>query len=306
MSIQYALMDKQIVKHNAAIKAAYRLTLDEQRLMMLCITKVRRDAKNPRRFTIRHDEYCEEFKTSYAYRNMRDAAMRLQQRIIKVGETVIDGKKYDGGAISVLSRHMWQENEGEIMLDFSEFFMPFLESLSRDFTRFGLKDIARMKSIYSIRIYELLKMASEQQKKNSEPVFNIEISELRRMFELEGKYSRHEAFRRKVIDVAVAEINEYSPLLIEYEQIKKGRRIHALKFNISRKKESYSLQPTKNKKEVQKAMTELKEALKMGLDVRLLGKDVREVNGAVVSFKCGTSMNLYNALIEADCVFEVG
>jgi len=300
-------MGKQIVKHNAAIKAAYRLTLDEQRLMMLCITKVRRDSKNPRRFTIRHDEYCEEFKTSYAYRNMRDAAMRLQQRIIKIGEAVIDGKKYDGGAINVLSRQMWQENEGEIMLDFSEFFMPFLEALSKDFTRFGLKDITSMKSIYSIRIYELVKMSYEQQKTNkSQASLTLEINEMRRMFELENKYKAIKDFKKRVVDVAVAEINEYSPLLIEYKQIKKGRRIHALKFNISRKKESYSLQPTKNKKEVQKAMTELKEALGMGLDVRLLGKDVREINGAVVSFKNNTSMNLYSALVDSDCVFEVG
>ena len=299
-------MDKQIVKHNAAIKAAYRLTLDEQRLMMLCITKVRRDSKNPRRFTIRHDEYCEEFKTSYAYRNMRDAAMRLQQRIIKIGETVIDGKKYEGGAINVLSRQMWQEHEGEIMLDFSEFFMPYLESLHRDFTRFGLKDIASMKSIYSIRIYELVKMAYEQQKSNRDQAITIEVSEIRRMFELEGKYKAHKDFKKYVVDKAVAEINAYSPLLIEYEQIKKGRRIHALKFNIKRKKEPYSLKPSKDKKAVAKAMTELKKALGMGLDVRLLGREVKEVNGAVVSFKCGTAMNLYSALVEADCVFEVG
>lgn len=299
-------MDKQIVKHNAAIKASYRLTLDEQRLMMLCIAKLRRDSKNPRRFSIRHDEYCSEFNTSYAYRNMRDAALRLQQRIIKIGAAVIDGKKYDGGAINVLSRQMWQENEGEIMLDFSEFFMPYLESLSDNFTRFGLKDIARMKSIYSIRIYELVKMRYEQQKTTKkQPSLTLEISEIRRMFELQGKYSRHEAFRRKVLDVAVAEINEHSPMLVSYEQVKKGRRIHAITFSISRKAESFSLQPTKNKNAVKSAIKGIKEAVKAGHQVVLLGQEIRAIEGSLVSFKNNKSMNLYAALIESDCAFDV-
>lgn len=289
-------MDKQIVKHNAAIKASYRLTLDEQRLMMLCISQVRRDnPTNPRRFTIHHEEYCKEFSTSYAYRNMKDAAMRLQQRIIKVGRTEIDGVVYDGGAINVLSRQMWQEGEGEIMLDFSEFFMPYLERLSVDFTRFGLKDIAQMTSIYSIRIYELLKMADGQQKSNqAKTVYQINKQEMREMFELGTKYKAHKDFKKRVLDVAMREINQLTPLNIELEQIKKGRSIHAFKFTITRKETE--LKPkSKASKKVLKTCDEIKRAWESGKTITINGKQVTELSGGLVSSNTGTS-NLFEVV----------
>lgn len=288
-------MDKQIVKHNAAIKASYRLTIDEQRLMMLCITKVSRNNNaNSRRFSIRHDEYCNEFSTSYAYRNMRDAAHRLQQRIIKITEkTTIDGVTYDGGAINVLSRQMWQENEGEIMLEFSEYFMPYLEALSRDFTRYGLKDVAGMKSIYSIRIFEFIKMHYNQHHKEPIP-FIIEVSELKRMFELEDKYKLYANFRKKVIDVAVKEINKISPLTISYEQMKKGRRIHALKFSISPKA---AIKKIKSgglaEKKIQKTCDDIRKAFASGKSIKINGKKVKDISGNVVSFEDGAG-NLFS------------
>jgi len=297
-------MDKQIVKHNAAIKASYRLTLDEQRLMMLCITKVcRTTMQNPRRFTIRHDEYCKEFNTSWAYKNMRDAAMRLQQRIIKVGRTVIDGVVYDGGAINVLSRQLWQEHEGGIVLEFGEYFMPYLECLKDNFTRFGLKDIAQMNSIYSIRIYELVKMSYEQQKTNKQHAFLlIEIEEIRRMFELENKYPRHESFRRKVLDVAVKEINEFSPLKVSYEQQKKGRRIHAIKFLIEEKARTIKAS-SKSQRKIEKTIETIRKALEAGRIVSINSKRLIEVSGAIASFENGAE-NLY-VLLKSGAEVEI-
>jgi len=297
-------MDKQIVKHNAAIKASYRLTLDEQRLMMLCISHVRRDnPSNPRRFTIRHDEYCEAFDTSYAYRNMRDAAVRLQQRIIKVGRTEIDGVVYDGGSISVLDAQFWQEGEGEMLLEFGVRFMPYLESLKDNFTRFGLKDIAQMKSIYSIRIYELIKMSYEQQKTNKQQAFLlIEVEEIRRMFELTGKYKLHYDFRRKVLDVAVKEINEFSPLEVSYEQQKKGRRIHAIKFLIQEKAREIKAS-TKSQRKIEKTIDAIKKALANGRIVSINNKKLIDLTGGIASFESGAE-NLY-VLLKSGAEVEI-
>jgi len=297
-------MDKQIVKHNAAIKASYRLTLDEQRLMMLCISHVRRDnPSNPRRFTIRHDEYCEAFDTSYAYRNMRDAAVRLQQRIIKVGRTEIDGVVYDGGSISVLDAQFWQEGEGEMLLEFGVRFMPYLESLKDNFTRFGLKDIAQMKSIYSIRIYELIKMSYEQQKTNKQQAFLlIEVEEIRRMFELTGKYKLHYDFRRKVLDVAVKEINEFSPLKVSYEQQKKGRRIHAIKFLIQEKSMTIKAS-AKTQRKIEKTIETIKKSLDSGRIVSIDSRRLLEIVGGIASFENG-SENLY-ALLKKGAEVEI-
>jgi len=302
-------MEKHIVvKHNAAIRSAYRMSLDEQRMMLMCITKIRRDSKNERQFTLRHDDFCKRFETSGSYKVMRDAAKRLQQRIITINEEIIDeaGKKWDGGCISLLSAQYWNEGEGEIQLRFSPEFMPYLEQLRGHHTKFGLADVAKMRSVYAIRFYELFKMSYEQQKTNKQaPHITIEVAEMRRMFELESQYTLHNDFKRRVIDIAVDEINEFSPLKVEYRQQKKGRRIHAYEFTIDKKMSKLQMKNTANKRTRERAISELKEALKLGQKVSILGLEVREINGAIVSFKNDTSRNVHELMLEADCVFSI-
>jgi len=305
-------MDKRIVvKHNAAIKATYNLTLTEMHMMYMCISQIKRvsETKNPRQFRVRHDAFCKEFGIkSSVYENMKQAARTLQKRVITINErVVINGVQYDGGSINVLSSQFWQEDEGEILLEFSEHFMPYLERMKCNFTHFLMNDIAKMKSIYAMRFYELLKMSYEQQKTNKEtPRVLIEVAEIRRMFELDDKYKKYGDFRKRVIEIAVQEINEYSPLKISYEQIKKGRRIHAIKFLISKKATSLELKNTKNKRVIEKAITELKEAFAQKRAITLLGKKVIDINGSIISFNNNTSSNIYAALVESDAKFTVG
>ncbi len=306
-------MKKKLVVHsNALIRSTHGMSLTELKLMYYCTTKVRRNggySDENRHFDITQHDFAKAMGLKNNYAEMKSAALRLQQRIILIDEKIVDtdGTVWDGGAISVLSAQKWQEGEGKIRLSFAPEFMPYLTKLSGHFTKHYLESIEPMKSLYAVRIYSMAISHHNQHENNSSPPrWVIEVEELRRIFELQNKYKLHANFRKKVIDVAVEEINKHSDILIKYVPVKKGRRIHAYSFEIKRKKQPYSLKPTRDKNAVKKAIRELKEALGMGLDVRLLGKDVREVNGAVVSFKCGTSMNLYNALIEADCVFEVG
>ena len=301
-----------VINHNALDRAIYSMSPIELKLMHYCITKVRRDggyAKTNRLFEIRHEDFAGLIGRDNCYSSMKAAVKRLQQQIVTINEPITDadGVTHAGGAINVLSAQYWAENEGYIKLEFSDRFMPYLTKLAGDYNKLFFEEIGRMKSSHSIKLYKLIRNQYNINKKyGNNDALIVEVDDLRTEFELKNKYKLHSNFRKFVIEQAIDEINQLSPLLVEYRQLKKGRRIHAYEFKIRAKSESFSLQPTKNKNAVQKAMNELKKALSMGLDVRLLGQEVREINGAIVSFKNNTSMNLYNALIEADCVFEVG
>lgn len=297
-----------VVKHNAAIKAAYRMTLIEQRIMLLCISQIRRNKHdNSRHFILSNDDYCKHFEreSSNAYTAMLEAVKRLQQRIITLsGSESPDG--WDGACISLLSSHKWHEGEGRIGLSFSQEFMPLLEDLSANFTLFNLRDVSQMKSVYAIRFYELIKMSYEQQKRNStKPTLLLEVDEIRSMFGLEKKYKAIKDLKRYVIDKAVSEINALSPLSLEYEQIKKGRRIHSIKFHITPKATTLELKNTKSKRVIEKAVKAIKEAFAQNRSVTLLGKKVSDINGGLVSFENETSGNLYMLLVESDAHFVI-
>ena len=97
--------------------------------------------------------------------------------------------------------------------------------------RYICKHELGMKSAYSVRIYELLKSYAYQKSKT------FGLDELKRLLMVDGieSYNRFPDFRRKVLEIAVKEINKLTDLNVSYEAIKKGRKVDKLKFRIETK-----------------------------------------------------------------------
>ena len=87
-----------------------------------------------------------------------------------------------------------------------------------------------MKSQYSIRLYEILKSYEYQHKK----VFEIE--ELKRLLSAE-KYILFSDIKKRVLDLAMREINDLSDINVTYESIKEGRKFEKIEFSIKLKKD---------------------------------------------------------------------
>lgn len=51
-----------------------------------------------------------------------------------------------------------------------------------------------------------------------------------------NEYSRMEAFKRRVLDIAIDQINELSDTTVKYKQYKKGRSISGFSFSFKQKK----------------------------------------------------------------------
>jgi len=64
----------------------------------------------------------------------------------------------------------------------------------------------------------------------------IEVDELRRWLQLEDRYPLMADFRRNVIQPAVDQINEHSPLSLTWSQRKTGRKVTHLAFDYAPKK----------------------------------------------------------------------
>ena len=97
------------------------------------------------------------------------------------------------------------------------------------FTQYQLKNILKLKSSHSIRVYELLKQYETIRKRK------FEVEELKSYLGLENNYSTFKDFEKYVLKVAMAEINEKTDIVINYEKIRKGRRIGEIKFTIEPK-----------------------------------------------------------------------
>lgn len=120
---------------------------------------------------------------------------------------------------------------GKITVHISEEVMPYLWNLQERFTAYELYQIMALKSTHSIAMYELLKSNAFKKK------ITVGIDELKKYLNIADKYQDYKDFRRKVIEQAVGEINQYTDLSIDWKPIKRGRYYVALEFSISQKEQ---------------------------------------------------------------------
>src|SRR5699024_3331756 len=91
-------------------------------------------------------------------------------------------------------------------------------------------------SVYSVRLYELLTQWRAAKKAPC-----LELGVFRQQMELGvNEYKRMNDCKKRVLDLAVNEINEKSDLKVKYENVKKGRSITGFKFVVHEQKKPKS------------------------------------------------------------------
>ena len=224
-----------VVKSNQVIEASYQLSSTEQRIVLAAISKISRAED------ITDDEVyrvtIEDLKNlgvheKTAYRDLKDGVNRLYDRSINLA---IDDESIKMRWVQSIR---FLESKSVVGLRFSKEILPFISNLSREFTKYSLSDIAGMSSAYAIRIYELLSQYRSIGKRE------ISVESLRKMLELGKRYPLFADLKRWVIDTAVDQINEYSPLKVTYEQKKTGRKVTHILFSFKEKTKSISHQDT--------------------------------------------------------------
>jgi len=224
-----------VYKSNALIEAAYRLSVQEQRILLACISQVRRDeaVTDEVLYSVRAADLAKLSGTAVeaAYSELKAAALRLKRREVRLTqEPNGKGKKPKIMITGWVQTIFYIEGEGRVELRFTKDMLPYLTELTRQFTKYALADVAKMDSAYGIRLYELLMQWDSQGQRE------IEIEQLREWLQLEGRYPSIKDFKKWVLDPAVAQINEHSPLQVAWAQRKTGRRVSHLLFTFSPKK----------------------------------------------------------------------
>jgi plasmid replication initiation protein len=105
---------------------------------------------------------------------------------------------------------------------------PYLLQLKSQFTAYNLATVLPMRSAYSIRLYELL----IQYASIGSRIFDL--SELRDLLGVPGTY-RLQDLRRRILDKATEEINQYGAFTVSYALVKEGRSYSSVRFSIVKK-----------------------------------------------------------------------
>jgi plasmid replication initiation protein len=214
-----------VVKSNFLVRASYKQTLNEQRLVLLAVAGL-----NSRRVGIRPGfnqvegiritaaEFAEAFKlpVKQAYESLREATNELYER--SINET--KGKRTDKMRwVSAVSYH---DGEGWALLSFSPQITPYLTELSGKFTEYRLGQVANLRSSYAIRIFEWCMQFDDT------GWMQISLDEIAKR--LDVGYTRYVDIRRYIIEPAIKELKAKSNLEIDWTPIKEGRSVKAIRF----------------------------------------------------------------------------
>ena len=132
-------------KSNALVEASYKLTLQEQRFLLLCISRLNSgtDVASPelqKTMTITAAEYFDSFPDM----GRKNAEVQLQEAIDRLWDRSIilkdDEKREEFRWIQY--RAQYARGEGKAQITFSDAVMPYLTQLKGQFTRVVIKNIS--------------------------------------------------------------------------------------------------------------------------------------------------------------------
>ena len=224
-------MQKQLVtKDNSLIGASYNLGVVEQRLIFLAIIEAREQKtliEAGGLLRIYAQSYAKQFDvekhTSY------EAMKRAVEGLYEAGFAYSKIDKQSGKMGRYKSRWVdkigYIDDLGCVELVFASDVIPLITRLEARYTEYELKQVVGLQSEYAIRLYELIIQWRSVGKTNP-----ISLAELREKLGLVDEYKRIEAFKRRVLDLAVKQINEHTDITVDYEQHKQGRVITGFTF----------------------------------------------------------------------------
>ncbi len=227
-----------VVKSNQLIqKSRYALSVPEQRAIAYICSLIKprtvMDRTNKSPFELEYEFYIKEYAkvceiedNGRMYEETKALLRGLIQKVYWI--TLEDGTET---TINWINKVWTNKRNGKVKIRIDEDIAPYLFDLKEKFTAYGLSNILKMKSQYSIRFYELLQSYKWQKSKT------FKVDELKRMFMVENikSYENFKDFRKKVIEISVKEINLYTDIEVSWQPITKGKKVVQVEFFIKQR-----------------------------------------------------------------------
>ena len=236
---QVAAIANQFIQH-----ARYKLTPREQKLILYMATLLKQEDSDFSTYLVPVSEIeyilkTDEAKKHGSFYERLDMLLDsiTDKKITFPTDFTVDGVRLRGHINWVAGAVPKYNEDGVLCVEFgfSPQMKPFLLGLKEKFTRFEFLEVAKMKSGFSIRIYQMCKSYYYEHIRHGRNVLAVSIRELKSRLGISDKYPDFRNFRRKVLAVAMDEINENTRLHIDYDFIKKGRNITDVRIVINEK-----------------------------------------------------------------------
>lgn len=219
--------EKWVVIQNRITQAFREMSIDEKRIIILASPLVRisnATEKTPIEVTAFEFAELSEIDTHSAYKQMRLASKKLMKRTF-----IYEDKDGDDTEVQWVIRAKYAN--GYVSMHFTDeviYLLKVFDSLN-PYTKYLKDDVLSLKFNYSIDLYHLAK------KFEGMGGFTMSLEDYRKELGTPKSYERINNLKDNAVVIPIKEINEKTDLIINYENIKRGRTVTGLKFIVKSK-----------------------------------------------------------------------
>lgn len=222
-----------VVQSNNLITGKQSLSLNGAKILRTAIMQIQRDDEELKPYVITTGELAELLKITKdnIYRVIDNVSDELMGSYAEARADYGSKKKFK--KINWVSFCEYDSDIG-FAIKLNSDMKPYLLNLKERYTQYTLDNILAMKSIYGVRIFELL---NEKIKTKTLPRagtdIELTVQYIRECCDCENKYERFSQFKIRVLDRAVEEINRVTSYRVYYDYVKTGKTVTGIKFHIN-------------------------------------------------------------------------
>lgn len=201
----------------------HAMSLQEQKLLMYIISKIKPKDTEFEQIEFGIQEYCRVCgieKSGKNYSDIKKTIRLLANRSmwIRTGDT-------EETLVRWIEKAIVDGKSGKVEMKLDKDMKPFLLLLNDKFTKYQLIYALAMRSQYAVRLYELAKSYAFR------AFFEIKMEDLKALLGAEN-YTRNPDFVRRVLNLSVREINEFTDIKISYTIKSDEKKNKTVRFEI--------------------------------------------------------------------------
>lgn len=226
------MKNKIVRKSNDLVEAQYSLSIWEMRVFLKMMSMINKDDTDFKQYRVELGDFIKEFgleKNKQAYSLLKEGARGLLKKIVIISKQLEDGSTEHLETPMVVGMAHNIDKNSYIKLSFHPAMKPYLLELQSRFMTYDISNVMKLPSPYSIRLYELAKQYVRIGRRV------VPLDELKRILDVENKYSKYAHFKQKVLRKAMTDISKYTDIDLDFTEVKEGRRVARLEFIIKAK-----------------------------------------------------------------------
>ena len=207
-----------VVQSNRLIEAKYRLSIEEQKIIKILISRIRKDDKDFQDYEFHIRDLAD--LLGMTYDNPYVVLRRITKRLITRPLEFENPETNELLQAAWLSSARYRMGQGTVTLCFDPKLKPLLLQLQSYFTKYELEQIMQFKGQYTIRFFEFRKSFLGRSRKE----VTFTLRELRDTLGLKKQeYKEFFNFKSRILEPARLELLEKTGKSFTWEPIKQGR-----------------------------------------------------------------------------------